>query len=203
MDETVGIIIEEPLLTEAEKLRIEKEAEKKALLDTATENPKAMVGLLITQKQTELINEDEVIKERIKEVAGENVDTVIEEHKGDNRKTQSESYIKGRENAIKAMGENSNSPKSKQKFVLILYDIAWYILTVLISPVLAPLAVIWNKVKIFAGTKVTVTESDKITTYEKLNKGGTLLAVILSIIYLTLFIFCGISIIRWIGSWFA
>lgn len=190
-------VFDEPELSDAEMFRIEKEAEKKAIIDKASESPKDLINLTISSEQQTLVKSDEIVKEKIKKLAGENIETVIGKHKGENLKAKNTNYFLGKENAILSMGEDELSSKDKQITSNWIYNIWWYLFTLTIGLIfIAPLAVIWNKIKAFCYIETITTINNQKTITTKISKFGIFLSILIFLGYLVLLTFSIVGLIK-------
>ena len=172
-------------LTEEQKYRIEKEAQANAVVNKATEDPKALVKAQISQRAIDLINKDDGFKEKINQAGKSTVKSAIKDVGGDNRKSDNASYYSGREEAIDSMGGGSDTAQHKQKYMNAIYNAWWYVMmTVLGIFFIAPLKVLLNWGMALSPEQIKKTTIDGKETVERTKKMNWLAGVFACIFYI-------------------
>lgn len=187
-------------LSEEQKFRIEKEAQAQAVVNVATENPKALVKAEISQTAMNLVRNDEKFKQKINKAGENTAQSAIDEVAGSNRKSNNSSYYTGREEAIDSMGGSAETSKDKQKYMNWIYTAWWYIVMTLLGIFfIAPLKVLLNW-GVALSPSITKDYSEngikKTVTIKKLNWVAGLFAVVFYLAYLGLWIWLGFVIFK-------
>lgn len=190
---------QEKPLSEEEMFRIQQEAQAKAVVDVATENPKALVKAEISQTAMNLVRNDEKFKQKINKAGENTAQSAIDEVAGSNRKSNNSSYYTGREEAINSMGGSAETSKDKQKYMNWIYTAWWYIVMTLLGIFfIAPLKVLlnWGLALSPEQTTRTIGEDGKetIEKNKKLNWVAGLFATVFYLAYLALWVWLGFII---------
>lgn len=132
-------------LSDEQKYKIEQEAQAKAVVDKATEDPKALVKAEISQRAINLVRTNDEFGQQIDRASKDTAQSAINEVQGDNRKSNNESYYTGREKSISSLGGDAETSQDRQKYMHWIYTGWWYVLMTLIGiPFVAPLKVLFN-----------------------------------------------------------
>lgn len=162
------VVVSEPILSDEQKFKIEKEAQAKAVFDKASSDPKALVKAQISQGAIDLVNTNPNFKERITKVSKNTVNSAINDVEGDNRKSDNASYYSGREEAINSMGGGADTSQDKQKYMNAIYNVWWYIvMTILGIFFIAPLKVLLNWGLALSPEQIKRTTSNGTESIEK------------------------------------
>lgn len=128
----------------------------------AAKNPKDFIGLKVSTKINELIENDDNVKDKIADVAEDTTMTGIETFSTTNKKQRKANYYDLNEKDIAPMGGDKTSSKGQQVSIVVMRRFFWIlIMSTLGFFYIAPLTVM---VELFQGLTFKKIEKEEITT---------------------------------------